>query len=82
LGSIDASKRQIIEQSRTVDIETVFNNGDLIDEAIVAAVRQSVMRHKALNQSIVVVRDGKPHRLSAQEINLDDFSGPAAPNNS
>jgi hypothetical protein len=72
----------MIETSRPVDIEAIFDNGDLIDQAIVEAVRQAVTRHKALNQSIVVVRDGKPTRLSAEEINLDDFSGPTTSNNS
>jgi hypothetical protein len=72
----------MIEQSRPVDIDAIFDSGELIDEAIVEAVRQAVTRHKALNQSIVVVRDGKPQRLSAEEINLNDYSGPATTNNS
>jgi hypothetical protein len=72
----------MIEKSRPVDIDAIFDKGDLIDEAIIEAVRQAVTRHKALNQSIVVVRDGKPQQLTPDEINLDDFSGPATTNNS
>jgi len=70
------------EPERDVDFDAVFEQGESIDEAIVVAVRQAVARHKALNQSIVVFRDGKPQRLSPEEINLDDFSGPGSFTNS
>ena len=66
------------EPELDADIDSVFEAGEAIDEAMIAAVRQSVARHKALNQSIVVFRDGKPLRLSAEEINLDDFAGPGS----
>ena len=61
-----------------VDFDALFEKGDAIDAALVAAVRQAVARHKALGQSIVVCRDGKPVQLSPAEINLDDFAGPGS----
>jgi hypothetical protein len=66
------------ESDRKVNFDSVFEEGDSIDKSLVAADRRSVARHKALGQSIVVFRDGKPQRLSPEEINLDDFSAPGS----
>lgn len=55
-----------------VDIGAIFADGTLIDEAIKRGVREALLRHKKLGQSIVIWRDGKVVWIPPEEIEVDD----------
>ena len=44
---------------KEIDIDALFEDGTLIDQAINTAVKNAVERHKKLSQPIVIWRDGK-----------------------
>ena len=50
------------------DIDRLFEEGTEIDKAIEEAVRQAILRHKKLGESIVICRDGKILELGPDEI--------------
>jgi len=50
----------------------------VIDRAAREGVRQALLRHKRLGESIVVWRDGKVVEIPAEEIQVDEET-PAAP---
>jgi hypothetical protein len=54
------------------DISRLFREGAPIDEAMSAAVRESVLRHKQLGQPLVVWRDGKTVLIPPDEIEVPD----------
>ena len=58
-------------------IEEALARGAVIDRAAREGVRQALLRHKRLGESIVVWRDGKVVEIAAEEIQEDVT--PAAP---
>jgi hypothetical protein len=56
----------------TPDIEMLFDEGTAIDEALQAAVRQAVLRHKRLGQPIVEWRNGRAVLTPPEEIVIDE----------
>lgn len=52
------------------DIAKILLETDIADRAVRRAVREAVLRHKLLGESIVVSRNGKVVRLSADEIEI------------
>ncbi len=60
-----ATNKQMREE---IDIDALFEEGTLIDQAINTAVKNAVERHKKLSQPIVVWRDGKVLILDPKDI--------------
>lgn len=54
------------------DIEVLFDEGNAIDSALKAAVRNAVLRHKRLGQPIVEWRDGRVVLTPPEEIVVDE----------
>jgi len=54
------------------DISRLFREGTPIDEAMSAAVREAVLRHKQLGLPLVVWRDGKTVLIPPDEIEVPD----------
>jgi hypothetical protein len=54
------------------DISRLFREGTPIDEAMSAAVREAVLRHKQLGLPLVVWRDGKTVWIPPEEIEIPD----------
>ena len=54
------------------DILRLFREGKPIDDAMNAAVREVVLRHKQLGAPLVVWRDGKVVWIPAEEISTVD----------
>ena len=52
------------------DIARLFREGTAIDEAMSAAVREAVLRHKQLGLPLVVWRDGKTVLIPPEEIEI------------
>jgi hypothetical protein len=52
------------------DIAKILLETDLADRAVRRAVREAVLRHKLLGESIVVSRNGEVVRLSPDEIEI------------
>ena len=50
------------------DVARLFEEGTSIDEALNAAVREAVLRHKQQGQPLVVWRDGKIVLLPPDEV--------------
>jgi hypothetical protein len=50
------------------DIARILQQRELIDEALNAAVRDAVLRHKQLGQPLAVWRDGKTVWLTPEEV--------------
>jgi len=63
------------------DIGEIFAEGTEIDRALREAVRQALIRHKRLGQSVVVWQDGKTVWLTPDQIpvDLDEEDQPATP---
>jgi hypothetical protein len=55
-------------KNQSVDIDALFLEGHLIDQAINTAVKIAVERHKKLSYSIVVWRDGKVVTIEPKDI--------------
>ena len=53
-------------------IEEVLARGAAIDRAAREGVRQALLRHKRLGESIVVCRDGKVVEIPAEEIQVEE----------
>ena len=53
---------------KTKDVAKIFAEGTAIDWALRKAVREALLRHKKLGQSVVVWRDGKVVRVPPEEI--------------
>ena len=58
-------------------IDEILARGAVIDRAAREGVRQALLRHKRLGESIVVWRDGKVVEIPAEEIQVDET--PAGP---
>jgi len=56
------------------DIAKIFDERTLIEEALNAAVREAVLRHKQLGLPVVVWRDGKTVWIPPEEIPWPDPS--------
>lgn len=54
-----------------VDIDKLFDDGQLIDEALARAGREARLRHKQLGVPLVVWRDGKVVEIPPEEIVVD-----------
>jgi hypothetical protein len=52
-------------------------HGKEVEAILYHAVREALLRHKKLGQSVAVWRDGKVVVLSAEEILVDDENGSA-----
>jgi hypothetical protein len=53
-------------------IEEALARGAVIDQAAREGVRQALLRHKRLGESIVVWRDGKVVEIPAEEIQVKE----------
>jgi len=60
----------MIEQS-PVDIERLFEEGTVMDEAIAEAGRDARLKHKQLGVPLVVWRDGQVVLIPPEEIVVD-----------
>lgn len=56
---------------KKIDIDALFEEGTPIDQAINAAVKNAVDRHKKLSQPIVVWRDGKVLIIDPKDIDKE-----------
>jgi hypothetical protein len=56
---------------KEIDIDALFEDGTLIDQAINTAVKNAVERHKKLSQPIVIWRDGKVLIIDPKDINKE-----------
>lgn len=56
-----------METEETKDIERIFEEGTLIDEALDTAVREALRRHRLAGNPVVIYRDGKAVWVSAEE---------------
>lgn len=50
------------------DVERIFEEGTLIDEALKAAVREAIQRHAERGETVVVYEDGKTLIIPAKEL--------------
>ena len=55
------------------DIDRIFREGVLIDRALAVGVRDALLRHKRLGESIVVWRDGRVVWVPPEEIEIPDL---------
>ena len=55
-----------------IDIDAIFESGTQVDKAVERAARQALRRHKALNQPIVVWRNGAPALIPPDQIEIKD----------
>lgn len=62
------------EQQRS--ITELFEDDEFVDEALAAAARDVLRRHKLLGLPIAWMRDGKVVWLPPEEIELDECSDP------
>lgn len=53
------------------DIGAVFADGPAMERALSEAVREAVLRHKRLGESIVVWRDGRVLEIAPEDIPED-----------
>jgi hypothetical protein len=58
-------------KNQNIDIDALFIEGHLIDQAINDAVKKAVERHKKLSQPIVVWKDGKVVTIDPQDIDKE-----------
>ena len=58
-------------KKRHVDIDALFRNGELIDQAINYAVKLAAERHKINSQPIVIWRDGKILTIEPKDIDKE-----------
>ena len=54
------------------DVFDAFRDGERIDRALRKGVREALIEHKKLGHSIIVGVEGKPVRLSPDQIPIDD----------
>ena len=66
----------MIEARLPTRIEQAFADGTPIDDGINEGIRDAMIRHKRLGQSVVAWRDGKVVWLKPHEIPVDDDGGP------
>jgi hypothetical protein len=57
-------------------ISELFKEGTPIDEALRKGVRDALIRHKKLGNSIVIWRDGKIVHVPADQIEIPDEEAP------
>jgi len=62
------SKYSPAKDNGSVDIDELMRDGTVIDDEAKRAVEEALLTHKKLGQSVVVWKDGKPVRLSPEEI--------------
>lgn len=58
-------------KNHDIDIDALFIEGHLIDQAINDAVKKAVERHKRLSQPIVVWKDGKVVFIDPKDIDKE-----------
>jgi len=58
------------------DIAAIFADSKAIERAMTLAVRETVLRHKRLGQSVFTWRDGKVVEIPPEEIPDDGESWP------
>jgi hypothetical protein len=63
----------MIQRARP-NIGELFEAGTPIDEALARGIRQALLRHKKLGESVIVWRDGQVVEIPAEEIRVDDVS--------
>ncbi len=56
------------------DIDAIFKDGKLIDEAMNRALKEAVRRHKFFNVPMVVWKDGKVEWISPDQLEVDSDS--------
>lgn len=61
-----------MKQLTSIPEKLFVTHGKEIEEVFRHAVREAMLRHKKLGQSVAVWRDGKVVILSAEEIPVDD----------
>jgi hypothetical protein len=57
-----------VNNRRKKSIHELFLEGTPIDRAIARGVREALLRHKLLGQSIVVWKDGRTAEIPAEQI--------------
>ena len=63
---------------RKLSIQELWQDGRAIDRALREAVREALIRHKKLGESIVVWKDGKvvwvpPEEIEVADLDADDL---------
>ncbi len=64
-----------MRQPASIPEKLFVSHGKEIEEIFRRAVRDALLRHKKLGQSVAAWRDGKVVVLSAEEIPVDDELG-------
>ena len=64
----DESKRRSARAEQKPDIEALFEGGVEIDRALARGVRDALIRHRKLGQSVAVWRDGRVVEIMPHEI--------------
>lgn len=68
-------RRTTKKTSKGKDIERMFAEGTLIDEALVEGVQEALRRHKQAGLPIAEWRDGKTVWVPPEQIELREDSG-------
>jgi len=55
------------------NIAALMAKGTPIDEALTRGIREALLRHKRLGQSIAIWRNGRPVLIPPEEIPVDEF---------
>jgi hypothetical protein len=58
---------------REPSMEELWEDGRAIDRALREAVREALIRHKKLGESIVIWKDGKVVWVPPEEIEVEDL---------
>jgi hypothetical protein len=67
-----------MQTSDKPDIAAIFADGKAIDRAVNQAVREALIRHKRLGQSVFTWRDGRVVEIPPEEIPEDGEDLPPA----
>ena len=57
-----------VQEAARPDIGAIFADGPAVERALTAAVREAVLRHKHLGESIFVWRDGRVVEIPPEQI--------------
>ena len=74
----DRAPRLPLRPDGTVDMQRIWDEGTLIDDALQAAFREAIRQHKASGRPMVFWEDGRIVKLSAEEVEarLEAAEGP------
>lgn len=60
------------ERESARDIDSIFAEGTLIDEALRQAAREAIRRHRQMGLPLAVYRDGRIVWISAEALEAED----------